>query len=63
LAEVFRKTYRALTDIDKGLIAEIKNGAWELHELIEFYVPKRERELAQARLEECVMWAVKGITA
>ena len=42
----------------------IKDNALTMMEFIDEHVPKgREASLAKTKLEEAVMWAVKGITA
>lgn len=62
---IFRPVYRELTDIEKKNVEEIKEKANELYHLF----PKtdgrgknREVAVAMTKLEESVMWAVKGIT-
>ena len=59
--DVFRKTYRDLTKEEISLMNDIKDKAQELHELLDF-IPNREGALAKTNLEQCIMWAVKGIT-
>lgn len=59
----FRPTYRALTDEEKALHDRIKEKAVELEALIEQTKPGREKSLAMTKLEESVMWAIKGLTA
>ena len=61
----FRKAYNAQTDIQRALVSDIKDAADELLDLItrvnrEF--DPRCAHLARTRLEESVMWAVKGAT-
>lgn len=66
MADTFRKVYTELTEYQKGAVIEVKERA----EAIEIYLdavhtPKNGREiaLAKTKLEEAIMWAVKGITA
>lgn len=80
---IFRKEYRELTPDEVNAIAQIKDKAEELHQLLgmkfkadarevaagaasaeEFTVQAdfRSMALAKTKLEESVMWAVKGIT-
>lgn len=54
---VFRPVYRELTEEEKNLINEIKTKAQELYDLFPADAVK-----SKDRLEESVMWAVKGIT-
>ena len=58
----FRKAYRELSDDEKQLLDRIKDQAQDLLDTIESAEPGRERSLAITKLEETVMWAVKGIT-
>lgn len=76
--DVFHPVYRELSDEEKDLMAQVKSKASELYELfvkVQFpdgdmtpsSAPKstnngREVSLAKTKLEEAVMWAVKGIT-
>lgn len=69
----FRPTYRALSDSEKDLHDEIKERAAALERLFDQVVAARhnaareprprEAALAMTKLEEAVMWAVKGLTA
>lgn len=69
---VFRKEHRDLTDQEKGALDAIKVKASELWDLMDeqrlVKVNKEQKGLAdniadgQKRLEESVMWTVKGIT-
>ena len=68
----FRKEYRELTDHEKATVEAIKDKAEELLFIIQFGTPEengnderksRESSLAQTKLEESVMWAVKHWTA
>jgi len=65
----FRKTYRELTADEKNAIQEIKSAAELLERSINLGYPEpltpakaRQKALAVTKLEESVMWAVKGIT-
>ena len=62
---IFRSVYKELSEADKKHIEDVKNKASELWHLF----PKdgdrginREVALAITKLEEVVMWAVKGMT-
>lgn len=65
----FRKAYRVLTPEEQARIELIKSKAAELHGLLEPMPTTttpggggREFALARTKLEECVMWATKGLT-
>ena len=62
----FNKAYTPIDDIQRALINDIKDAASELYDLL----LKTDREynarcghLAKTKLEEAVMWAVKGVTS
>lgn len=58
-----RVEYRELSEIEKGHMIRIKNwGAHGLNVLQDCVPEGRERSLAITKLEEAVMWAVKGLT-
>jgi hypothetical protein len=59
--------YRTLTEEEKNRVESIKNSALNLLSYLitlEEVTPQGKRELAIAKtkLEECTMWAVKGVT-
>lgn len=58
-----RHQYRTLSEEEKTKMLTIKDKGLELIEYIDDNVPGREGALAKTRIEEAVMWAVKGITA
>lgn len=61
LEEAFRLKHRELKREEQARIDRIKQKAVELAQ--EFYPhDSRAKSIAQTKLEECVMWAVKGIT-
>jgi transcription initiation factor TFIID subunit TAF12 len=58
-----RHQYRVLTDAEKAGMVHIKDMGLGLIRAIEANVPaSREASLAKTRIEEAVMWAVKGLT-
>lgn len=62
---IFRKEYRENTEQEKADIEAVKDKAQELYDLIDKYHNPdtgREAAIAKTKLEESVMWAVKGIT-
>lgn len=50
----------SITEGDKEVIREIKEKAQELYRKLS-YLSNNEMSLAKVRLEECVMWASKGV--
>lgn len=59
---VMRGSYRHLDDAERKQLADIKSVAATLYALIDQAGQSREGSLAKTNLEQCVMWAVKGIT-
>lgn len=59
---VMRHQYRVLTDDEKAQMQALKDKGLELHALIESIGTSRELYLAQTRVEEAIMWAVKHLT-
>lgn len=69
MADTFRKEYTPLTPEQKANVDNIKTVAAQMLETME-YIPSEERSnrsrcmnLARTKLEEAVMWAVKGVTS
>lgn len=61
--DVLRREYRTLTDSEKALLREIKDAGEAFLALVARTPPLREAALARTKIEEAVMWAVKGLTA
>ncbi|MEO0449082.1 MAG: hypothetical protein AAFZ74_02045 [Pseudomonadota bacterium] len=59
----FRKQHRQLTDDEKALIEEIKDGAQALEASLEKMENSREKSLALTNLEQAIMWSTQGITS
>lgn len=59
---VFRHEYRTLSEQEKLNMQLVKDTASTLHDIFKTLNPTREISLAITKLEEAVMWAVKGIT-
>lgn len=59
MSDTFRKQYHTSVEQD-FLIRDIKNAAEDLLDEIERIPSSRETSLAKTKLEEAVMWAVKG---
>jgi hypothetical protein len=55
------KNYFTLTDNSQTKVTKMKDKAKELYDLIKEIKPCRETSLALTKLEECSMWATKGI--
>lgn len=72
MSDPFHTEYRALDPVEQGRVKEIKWLAAALYGVIESCTwpmdqgavasNMREIALAKTKLEEAVMWAVKGIT-
>lgn len=58
----FRTQYRPLTEQEKTLVEAIKDSAARLDIYLDGVRDPRMAALARTKLEECVMWAVKGVT-
>jgi len=58
----FRQQYRQLSPAEQQTVAAIKGYAEQLEDLVEQVPEPRARALAMTKLEESVMWAVKGVT-
>lgn len=58
----FRPVFRQLTDVEGTLSDEIKDKAEELAQLFD-KVGGRYGAIANTKLEEAVMFAVKGVTS
>jgi len=63
MTDVFRREARLLTDKEAEAIRAFKIKAEELVQILIAEKPCREYSLAITRLEESVMWAVKGMTS
>ncbi len=57
-----RHQYRVLSDDEKRSMLAVKDAGQAFVDLVEGLEPSRERSLAVTKIEEAVMWAVKGIT-
>lgn len=68
--DVFRKVYTPLTDEAKQEMADVKDKAQELYDMIDKLVLMNDRSekarcvaIAKTNLEQAIMWACKGITS
>ena len=58
-----RHQYRVLTEPEKKAMGAVKDAGSAFLETLEcFCQPGRETSLAKTKVEEAVMWAVKGLT-
>lgn len=57
-----RHQYRVLSDEEKTRMQRIKDMGAEFVSYLEQFPRDRESSLAIIKIEEAVMWAVKGIT-
>lgn len=62
MSNIFCPVYRELSHQENELMNKIKNAVEALEANIFQMSPSRERSLAMIKLEESVLWAVKGIT-
>lgn len=58
-----RHQYRVLSDAEKAQMAQIKDLGLLFDNLINTLGSKREYSIAKTKIEEAVMWAVKGLTS
>jgi hypothetical protein len=60
---VMRHQYRVLTDSEKERMMRVKDMGRLFIEFVELSVPNgRMASIAKTKMEEAVMWAVKGLT-
>lgn len=58
--DTFRKQYKKLNQVSVDLIAEAKEQAEVLEQILD-KINNREMSLAKTNLEQCLMWATKAI--
>jgi hypothetical protein len=64
MSNTFRPVHRELTTTEQKSIDAVKDAAVLLETCIMIATPNgRHRSLAMTKLEEAVMWAVKGATS
>lgn len=59
---VMRHEYRVLSDDEKKTMKTIKDMGLAFIAFLDVIEPGRENSIAKTKIEEAVMWAVKGIT-
>ena len=57
-----RHQYKVLTDAEKAAMLKLKDDGLALHTYVGTLGKSRELSLAQTKIEEAVMWAVKHVT-
>ena len=57
----FRKEQRHLTADERQQVNDLKQLAEDLHDMIDMLPASRSRDIAQIKLEECVMWSMKAV--
>jgi hypothetical protein len=57
-----RHQYRVLSDVEKASMVAVKDAGLAFLTLLDGLKSGREAALARTKIEEAVMWAVKGIT-
>lgn len=57
-----RKQYKELTDGDKAAILNVKSKGEDFLNYLNGFEGSREFSIAKTKIEEAVMWAVKGLT-
>lgn len=62
MTDRFRGTYRSLSPEETQDIEQLKVLAAQMAEVLRKHGPCRESSLATTKLEEAVMWGVKGIS-
>jgi hypothetical protein len=62
MSTMFRRDQRKLSQGETETVHGIRELAQELYDRTDMIGPSRETDLANARLEERVMWAVKPVS-
>lgn len=57
-----RHQYKVLNDVEKAQMLAVKDKGLEFLNVLNNFQPSREMSIAKLKIEEAVMWAVKGIT-
>lgn len=59
---VMRHEYKVLSDLEKAHMKDVKDKGLEFINLIDHMGSNREYSIAKTKMEEAVMWAIKGLT-
>lgn len=62
VGNTLRHAYRQLTEAEKQQMDALKDAGAAFIDLLDQIPPGREAALARTKIEEAVMWAVKGLT-
>lgn len=62
MSDPVRTEYRVLSEGEKAVLLEIKGAGSRFLDMLTKLGPNRELSLAKTKVEEAVMWAVKGVT-
>ena len=62
ITNIMRHEYRELGVDDQTNILRIKNWGLDFHVYLDKLGSSRELSLAKTKIEEAVMWAVKGVS-
>lgn len=62
MSTVMRQQYRPLSTDEVNEVTDIKRMGQDLHDYLGRLGASRELSLAQTKIEEAVMWAVKHVT-
>jgi type 1 glutamine amidotransferase len=57
-----RHQYRVLSEQDKADVTMMKDAGLVFYKALDHLPDGREKSIARTKIEEAVMWAVKGIT-
>jgi len=61
MSNAFRKDQRHLSATERQQVNDIKQIAQDLHDVIDIFQDSPPSEIAQMKLEECVMWSIKAV--
>lgn len=59
---VMRHEYRVLSEDEKFYMKKLKDDGLAFINMLDVLGSKREYSIAKTKIEEAVMWAVKGLT-
>lgn len=62
MTDAVRSTHRQLTPEEQSAVQGVKLSGLAFLDVLDSLSPGRETALAKTKIEEAVMWAVKGIT-
>jgi len=59
--DVIKVKIRSLSLEKKASVSEIKELGYDLYSLLSSFGDSREMGISKLKLDECVMWAIKGV--